>query len=105
MATARLLTGKGSPKRQPLCCLHSAHFCVGLSKEYEEWILRMSRAACEYLRGEQGEANVVSCDLVWPGAIWLIVLGVSTLIAQDEVVQCTDNSLISLRTDFHGDIK
>jgi len=54
--------------------------------------------------GEQGEANVVSCDLVWLGAIWLIVLGVSTLIAQD-VVQCTDNSLISLRTDFHGDIK
>jgi len=54
--------------------------------------------------GELGEANVVSCDLVWLGAIWLIVLGVSTLIAQD-VVQCTDNSLISLRTDFHGDIK
>jgi len=52
---------------------------------------------------ELGEANVVSCDLVWLGAIWLIVLGVSTLIAQD--VQCTDNSLISLRTDFHGDIK
>ena len=48
---------------------------------------------------------MLAVTLVWLGAISLIVLGVSTLIAQDEVVQCTDNSLISLRTDFHGDIK